>query len=151
MLAWRSELALAKLLHAGESTGYGATFVADRDTWIGLVPVGYADGFRRDLTGTTVLVDGEPRPVVGTVSMDVFAVELGAERAAGTPVTIVGPGVPLEAHARVAGTITYELASRLATGPTRARRVLVDPGRSAPAAHAEPGARPGEGPGEERL
>ena len=150
VLAWRSELALARLLHAGESTGYGATFVADRDTWIGLVPVGYADGFRRDLTGTTVLVDGEPRPVVGTVSMDVFAVELGAERAAGTPVTIVGPGVPLEAHARVAGTITYELASRLATGPTRARRVLVDPGRSAPA-HAEPGARPGEWPGDERL
>ena len=97
-----------------------------------------------------MLVDGEPRPVVGTVSMDVFAVELGSERAAGTPVTIVGPGVPLEAHARVAGTITYELASRLATGPTRARRVLVDPDRSAPS-RAEPGARPGEGRREERL
>ena len=64
--------------------------------------------------------------------------------------TIVGRGVPLEAHARVAGTITYELASRLATGPTRARRVLVDACRSAPSG-AEPAARPGEGPREERL
>ena len=45
----------------GESTGYGRRFVAERPTWIGIVPVGYADGFRRDLTGTEVLVDGEPR------------------------------------------------------------------------------------------
>ena len=72
--------------------------------------VGYADGFRRDLTGTEVLVDGEPRPVVGTVSMDAFAVELDRELPPGTPVTLVGRGVPLEEHARVAGTITYELA-----------------------------------------
>ena len=40
-----------------------ARFVAERDTWIGIVPVGYADGFRRDLTGTTVRVAGEPRRV----------------------------------------------------------------------------------------
>ena len=46
----------------GESTGYGRRFVAERDTWIGILPVGYADGFRRDLTGTEVLVDGERRP-----------------------------------------------------------------------------------------
>ena len=64
--------------------------------------------------------------MVGTVSMDAFAVELDRELPAGTPVTLVGPGVPLEEHARVAGTITYELASRIATGPTRARRVVVD-------------------------
>ncbi len=41
-----------------------------QDTWIGIVPVGYADGFRRDLTGTEVLVDGERRRVIGAVSMD---------------------------------------------------------------------------------
>ncbi len=63
-------------LQPGESTGYGRRFVAERPTWIGIVPVGYADGFRRDMTGTEVLVDGEPRRAVGTVSMDAVAVEL---------------------------------------------------------------------------
>ena len=52
-------------------------------TWIGLVPVGYADGFRRDMTGSEILVGGERRRVVGTVSMDVLAVELPARAAAG--------------------------------------------------------------------
>ena len=66
----------SRLLRAGESTGYGRLFVAERDTWIGIVPVGYADGFRRDLTGTDVLVAGERRRVVGAVSMDALAVEL---------------------------------------------------------------------------
>ena len=124
VLGWRSEVALARLLRPGESTGYGRAFVAERETWIGIVPVGYADGFRRDLTGTRVLVDGEPAEVVGVVSMDAFAVELTGPLAAGTPVTIVGPGAPLEAHARVAGTISYELATGIESAPSRARRLL---------------------------
>ena len=126
VLSWRSELALVKLLRAGESTGYRRTFVAVRDTWIGIVPVGYADGFRRDLTGTDVLVDGERRRVVGVVSMDAFAVELDRERARGTAVTIVGDGLTLEEHARIAGTINYELACGIRTDPRRAGRVVVD-------------------------
>src|SRR6185437_7920747 len=76
VLTWTSHVAQTRLLRAGESTGYGRRFVAERDTWIGIVPVGYADGFRRDLTGAEVRVAGEPRRVVGTVSMDAFAVEL---------------------------------------------------------------------------
>ena len=71
-------------------------------------------------------VAGGRRRVVGTVSMDAFAVELDRELPPGTPVTIVGHGVALEEHARVAGTITYELASRIESGPTRARRVVND-------------------------
>jgi alanine racemase len=126
VLSWRSALAAVKLLATGESTGYGRRFVASEPTWIGLVPVGYADGFRRDLTGTRVLVNGEPRRVIGTVSMDAVAVELPAELAPGTPVTLVGDGLLLEEHARVAGTITYELACGIEPRPTRARRVLAD-------------------------
>jgi alanine racemase len=124
-LRWESYLAQVKLLHPGSSTGYGRRFIAERDTWIGIVPVGYADGFRRDLTGTEVRVAGELRRVVGTVSMDAFAVELDRGLPAGTPVTIVGHGVLAEAHARVAGTINYELVSRIASGPARARRTVV--------------------------
>jgi len=117
-----------KLLQPGESTGYGRRFVAEQPTWIGLVPVGYADGFRRDLTGTEVRVAGELRPVVGTVSMDATAVELDRELPPGTPVTLVGHGVTLESHARVADTIAYELACGIESGPTRARRVIHDQG-----------------------
>ena len=125
-LSWRSELALVKRLRPGESTGYGRRWVAERDTWIGIVPIGYADGFRRDLTGTEVRVAGERRPVVGTVSMDAFAVELPGELAPGTPVTLLGHGVLAEAHARVAGTINYELTTGIDSSPERARRTVVD-------------------------
>jgi len=126
VLSWTSEIALSKLLRAGESTGYGRRYVAERDTWIGILPVGYADGFRRDLTGTQVRVAGVRRHVVGTISMDATAVELDRELPPGTPVTIVGPGMPLEEHAAVAGTITYELACGIGAASSRARRVVVD-------------------------
>jgi alanine racemase len=126
VLSWTSHLAQVRRLAPGESTGYGRRFVAEEPTWVGIVPVGYADGFRRGLTGTEVRVAGEPRRVVGTVSMDAFAVELDRELPVGTPVVLAGHGVPLEAHARAAGTIAYELACGIETGPLRARRVVVD-------------------------
>jgi alanine racemase len=126
VLSWRSELAQVKQLGAGESTGYGRTFVAGRPTWIGIVPVGYADGFRRDLTGTEVLVDGERRRVVGTVSMDSFAVELPGDLPVGTPVTLIGDGLLAEEHARAAGTITYELTTGLRADPDRTARRMLD-------------------------
>ena len=126
VLSWRSGLAQVRQLSPGESTGYGRRFVADRPTWIGVVPVGYADGFRRDLTGTEVLVAGEPRPVAGTVSMDAFAVTLPGELPVGTPVTIVGDGLLLERHAAVAETITYELATGIRSDATRAERRVID-------------------------
>jgi alanine racemase len=128
VLGWQTEIAQARLLRVGESTGYGRRFVAERDTWIGILPIGYGDGFRRDLSGTKVRVAGELRPVIGTVSMDATAVELDRELPPGTPVTLVGHGVPLESHARVASTIAYELVCRIESGPTRARRVVHDQG-----------------------
>jgi alanine racemase len=125
VLTWTSQLAQVKLLRAGHSTGYGRRYIAQADMWIGIVPVGYADGFRRDLTGTQVRVGGELRPVIGTISMDSFAVELDRELPVGTPVVLVGRGVLAESHARVADTITYELATGINSDPTRARRVVV--------------------------
>jgi alanine racemase len=125
-LAWRSRLARVFLLQPGESTGYGRRFVAEQPTWIGIAPVGYADGFRRDMTGTEVLVDGEPCRAVGTVSMDAVAIELDRELPVGTPVTIVGDGLLIERHAEVAGTIGYEIACGINSDPTRASRIVVD-------------------------
>jgi alanine racemase len=126
VLTWTSNIAQTRLLRAGESTGYGRRFIAERDTWIGIVPVGYADGFRRDLSGTEVRVAGELRRVVGTISMDAFAVELDRKLPVGTPVVLIGQGLLAETHARLAGTITYELTCGIASDPTRARRVVVD-------------------------
>ena len=87
VLSWRTEIAQSKLLRAGESTGYGRRFVATADTWIGILPVGYADGFRRDLTGTEVLVDGDRAAVVGTISnataVRFYRVEKSRDRARG--------------------------------------------------------------------
>jgi alanine racemase len=126
VLSWTSELSQVRRLEPGESTGYGRRFVAEHETWIGLVPVGYGDGFRRDLTGTEVRVADEPRPVVGTVSMDSFAVELDRELPVGTPVVLLGHGILAEAHARVAGTINYELVCGVCSDHRRARRTVID-------------------------
>jgi alanine racemase len=125
-LLWRSRLAQVKRLRKGESTGYGRRFVAERATWIGIVPIGYADGFRRDMTGTEVRAGGEPARVVGTISMDALAVELQRELPVDTPVTLIGHGVLIEDHARVADTINYELACGISRDPRRTRRVVVD-------------------------
>jgi alanine racemase len=125
-LRWESSLALVKRLLPGQGTGYGRRFVADTPTWIGIVPVGYADGFRRDMTGTEVLVEGDRRRVVGTISMDALAVELDRELPPGTPVTLIGDGILIEDHARIADTIGYEIATGLATSPERATRVVRD-------------------------
>jgi alanine racemase len=126
VLSWQSALAQVKRLEPGQSSGYGRRFVTDAPTWIGIVPVGYGDGFRRDLTGTEVRVAGEPRRVVGTVSMDSFAVELDRELPVGAPVVLLGHGVLAEAHARVADTINYELVCGIESGPLRARRTVID-------------------------
>jgi len=126
VLSWQSTLAHVKQLQPGESTGYGRRFVADEPTWIGIVPVGYGDGFRRALSGTEVRVAGELRPVIGTISMDSFAVRLDRELPVGTPVVLLGHGVLAEAHAAVAGTINYEIVCGVESSPLRARRTVID-------------------------
>jgi alanine racemase len=126
VLSWHSYLAQIKQLQPGSTTGYGRRFIAEEPTWIGIVPVGYGDGFSRHLTGTEVRVGGKPRPVVGTVSMDSFAVRLDRELPVGTPVVLLGNGVLAEDHARVAGTINYDLLTGIESSPLRARRTVID-------------------------
>ena len=124
-LSWRSYVAQARELAPGTSTGYGRRFVAEEPVRIGIVPVGYADGFRRGLTGTEVLVGESRRRVVGTISMDSLAVELGDEPV-GTEVTLIGDGILAEEHARVLGTINYELTCGLNRDRARAEWKIVD-------------------------
>lgn len=125
-LRWESTVAVVKTLAPGESTGYGRRFVARAPTRIGIVPVGYADGFRRDMTGTEVVVAGERVEVVGTVSMDALAIVLPSAAGEGDIVTLVGDGVLIEEHARISGTIPYEIACGIAPRAARSEREVVD-------------------------
>lgn len=125
VLSWRSYIAQAKTLQAGESAGYGRRFVAELPTRVGIVPVGYGDGFRRGLMGAEVLVDGLRRRILGAVSMDAFVVELG-DAGVGAPVTLIGGGVTAEEHARHLGTINYEITCGIRSDPARSDRRLLD-------------------------
>lgn len=125
VLSWRSHVAQVKTLRVGESTGYGRRFVAERPTRIGIVPIGYGDGLRRGLTGVEVLVDGERRPLLGTISMDAVAVDL-PEGDAGASVTILGDGILAEEHAAALGTITYEIVCGIRSEPGRSSRTVID-------------------------
>ena len=75
LCSWVAEI---KRCPAGASAGYGRRFVAERDTWLATLPIGYADGVRRALTNNAeVLIGGRRHPLVGTVSMDNVTVDLG--------------------------------------------------------------------------
>jgi alanine racemase len=111
-LELRSYLAEVKPCAAGESAGYGRRFVAERDTWLGTIPIGYGDGYRRGLTNNAeVLVDGRRVPVVGAVSMDNITVDLGPGDPAGpgAPVALIGDGLRAEELAERLQTINYEV------------------------------------------
>jgi alanine racemase len=119
-----------KTLPAGSRCGYGLTHTFTRDTRVGLVPVGYADGYMRCLSNrATMRIRGRDVPVRGRVSMDQVIIELTdvPEAAVGDEVEIISndPAAPhsVEALARLADTIPYEITCRLGQ---RARRVLVD-------------------------
>ena len=110
-----SYLAEVKRCEPGQSAGYGRRFVSDRATWLGTVPIGYGDGYRRGLTNNAeVLVDGRRFPVVGTVSMDNITVDLGDDPPArGVEAVLIGARggerILAEDVAARLGTINYEI------------------------------------------
>ena len=110
-----SYVAEVKRARAGESVGYGRRFIASRDTWIGTIPIGYGDGYRRGLTGVgEVVVDGRRVPLAGTVSMDNITVDLGDEPVErGVEAVLIGSGLLAEELARALGTINYEITCGL--------------------------------------
>ncbi len=119
-----------KNLPAGSSCGYGRTCTLNRDSRVGLVPIGYGDGYLRSFSDrSTMRVGGRDVPVCGRVSMDQVTIDLTDVPSArvGDPVEIIStdPAAPhsVENLARLAGTIPYEITCRLGQ---RVRRVLVD-------------------------
>jgi alanine racemase len=111
-----SYVAAVKRAARGDSAGYGRRFIAGSDTWIGTLPIGYADGVRRALTNNCdVLVGGHRYPLVGTVSMDNITIDLGPspEVVVGERAVLIGADgderVTAEEIARRVGTINYEI------------------------------------------
>jgi alanine racemase len=119
-LSLRSWLASVRRIGAGDSVGYGRRWRASDPTWIGTVPVGYGDGWRRALTNDCdVLIRGRRHPLVGTVSMDNLTVDLGPDPEAevGDEVVLIGAQreerILAEEVARRIGTINYEVTTGL--------------------------------------
>ena len=107
-----TELIAIRRVRAGATVGYGGTWRAAKDTFIGTVAAGYGDGYPGNLpNGTPVLVAGRRVPLAGRVSMDMATVDLGAEAAAqiGDEVVLWGRGLPVEEIALACGRIPYEL------------------------------------------
>ncbi len=111
-----SSLIAVRNLKKGEPVGYGGAWISERDTKIGIVAIGYGDGYPRDMPkGTPVLINGRRVPVVGHVSMDMLAVDLGPEShdKVGDEVTLWGENLPIEEIAEKSGMLTYELITKL--------------------------------------
>ncbi|ANN20737.1 alanine racemase [Amycolatopsis orientalis] len=118
-MTFKSSVVLTKRIAAGESVSYGHTWTAERDTTLALVPVGYADGVPRSLSGRMdVWLGGRRRPVVGRVCMDQLIVDCGDdEPAVGSEVILFGQGTFGEPTAREwadkLGTIDYEIVTSM--------------------------------------
>ncbi|MEV5952806.1 alanine racemase [Streptomyces sp. NPDC051987] len=141
-----ASLALVKHVPGGHGVSYGHHYVTPGETTLGLVPVGYADGVPRHASGTgPVLVGGKWRTAAGRIAMDQFVVDLGGdEPEAGAEAVLFGPGdrgePTAEDWAQAAGTIAYEIVTRIGT---RVPRVYVNGEPSG----QEPGDGPRSGPG----
>jgi len=111
VMTFKSQLISVKQLPAGSAIGYGSTYSLEVNSRIGIVACGYGDGYPRHApSGTLVLVNGFYVPLVGRVSMDMLAVDLGELPAqVGDEVILWGEGNPVENIAKEAGTIAYEL------------------------------------------
>ena len=130
----RARVASCKVVPAGTGISYGLNYVTSQQTTLGLVPLGYADGIPRIATGGPVQINGITYPVVGRIAMDQMVVDLGPDAAAvhggsalGADAVIFGTGdhdgPVVEQWAKAAGTINYEIVTRISP---RVPRVYVD-------------------------
>lgn len=117
VMSLKSEIIGIQNLKAGETVGYGSRYRADQERRIGIVACGYADGYPRQAPdGAPVLVDGVRTGIVGTVSMDMLAVDLTPcpQAGIGSPVELWGNAIKVDDVASAAGTVGYELLTALA-------------------------------------
>lgn len=118
----QSRVIAVRELPAGEPIGYGSRFITQRPTRVGVVAMGYADGYpRHAMDGTPVLVDGQRSQIIGRVSMDMLTLDLTElpQSGLGSQVRLWGEGLDASEVARHAGTIAYQLFCNLNRVPRR--------------------------------
>ncbi|APU28382.1 alanine racemase [Ectopseudomonas alcaliphila JAB1] len=120
VMTLESKVISVRELPAGEPVGYGARFIAERPTRVGVVAMGYADGYPRHApTGTPVMVDGQPARLIGRVSMDMLTVDLTdlPQAGLGSRVELWGKQVLASDVAMAAGSIPYQIFCNLRRVP----------------------------------
>ncbi|WP_010489207.1 alanine racemase [Pseudomonas sp. S9] len=120
VMTLESKIISVRELPAGQPVGYGARFVTERPTRVGVVAMGYADGYPRHApTGTPVMIDGKPSRLIGRVSMDMLTVDLTdlPDSGLGSRVELWGKQVLASDVAAHAGTIPYQLFCNLRRVP----------------------------------
>lgn len=112
-----SKLSHVKRVEKGAKIGYGCTYIAEEDEWIGTIPIGYADGWLRALQGQEVLIRGKRVPIVGRICMDQCMVRLPEQLPVGTPVTLIGrqenEEITVDEIAEKLNTINYEVVCQI--------------------------------------
>jgi alanine racemase len=112
VMQFEARLIAVKPLRSGSRVGYKGAYQSESDTTMGIISAGYGDGYSRHFRGgTPVLINGRRVPVIGNISMDMIAVDLGAaaEDRVGDIATLWGDGLPVEEVAPWANAIPYEL------------------------------------------
>jgi Alr-MurF fusion protein len=116
VIDWTSSISQVKMIHPGESVGYGRTFIAQKEMRIAIIPIGYADGFKRSLSNGVgaVFIDNQRCPVVGRVCMDMIMVDLGEIKIhSNVKVEIIGSNQSLTQFAKDCHTIPYEILTSI--------------------------------------
>jgi alanine racemase len=116
VMSLHSRLMAVNHFKRGDRIGYGGEWECPEDMPVGVVAIGYGDGYPRHAkAGTPVLVNNKRVPLIGRVSMDMICVDLRgqAQARSGDPVCLWGGALPVEEVARYAGTIPYELLCRV--------------------------------------
>ncbi len=118
-LSLHTRLTQVKCVAPGTKVSYGAKYTTTDYEWIGTLPIGYADGWFRSLTGQEVLINGLRVPIVGTICMDQCMVRLPHKLEAGTHVTLIGSNgedtVTTDELAAKLGTINYEIVCAISS------------------------------------
>ncbi|HWW96755.1 MAG TPA: alanine racemase [Edaphobacter sp.] len=117
VMSWKTRVIGLREVRAGDTVGYNAIFTAPRPMRLALLPVGYSDGVRRELSGSNaraggwVMLKGQRAAIVGRVSMNLTVVDVTgiAGVAVGDEAVVLGDGVTADDHARLAHTIAYEI------------------------------------------
>lgn len=123
VMSFRSQLIAIHKISQGQTVGYGGTWTAQKDTTIGVVAVGYGDGYPRVIESGVVLINGKTIPIIGRVAMDMMVVDISdSDCALFDTVTLWGADtlgniLPIETVAKTANTISYELFCKVSNRP----------------------------------